>query len=137
MPNTITLDSLLAGDEPHASFHDASLLRVAVDYEQSAWVGTFAIVVGDPAGRTAGERDATRLAEVSVTGLSLWALEAGAVPPAGLWLTADGPLVNAPTESGLASAQSVASSPVAWFLYFSNTNSFGYLAGAQASFRWL
>jgi hypothetical protein len=54
----------------------------------------------------------------------------------GLWLSADGILAQAPTDVGKALAQGLSSGEIGWFLFFTNLNAFGYLAGGRAEFRW-
>lgn len=137
MPDSTSLDSLLGDDESFSSFHDASLLRVTVDYERGTWAGTFEVVVEGPGSAPSDERVRRRRCELELRGLKLWVVEPGLALGGGLWLTADGALSESPTEAGRAFAQRVSSVPFAWFLYFSDTNTFAYLAGQEASCRWL
>ena len=69
-------------------------------------------------------------------GLMLWALEPGLTSGKGLWLTSDGPLNEAPTEAGKRFAAQCHACHIAWFLFFSDLNAFGYVAGSRAAFAW-
>ena len=135
-----TLDHLLAAEEPHGTFHDASVRAVAVNYAQGSWVAECALCVGAPNAGTQTERERTRPGRLRVSGLLFWVCEPpGDLPanPGGpLWLTADGPLSKAPTDTGRKLAQSLPAEATAWYLYFSDLNCYAYVAGAKVEFEW-
>ena len=91
-----SLNDLLGEDEELASFHDASLLAVHVDYTQNRWVAEFDICVGDPESSDHDQRERRRRGQLTIEGLKVWILEAPSQVPSnhkeGLWLTDDGPL---------------------------------------------
>jgi len=95
--NEQSLDALLHG-ERHATFHDAALLSIDVDYRARRLVANFEISVGDPDAQDQVTRERRRRGELVIEGLKVWALE----PPGeltadtsgGLWLTSDGPLAD-------------------------------------------
>jgi hypothetical protein len=103
-------------------------------------VGDIQLCVGDPSASEPVDRKRRRRGHLVVEGLSVWALE----PPGenasglgdGLWLSADGPLAEAPTEAGRSLARGVKSGEAGWFLFFNNLNAFGYLAGGRFEFHW-
>ena len=140
MPTSGPLDSLLGDEERHATFHDAILTGVEIDYVGKRFVGVMQLSVGDPAASDEAARERRRRGELIVDGLTLWAID----PPHtgssglgdGLWLSADGMLAQAPTGIGKALAQGLTSDGVGWFFFFANLNAFGYLAGRRAEFRW-
>lgn len=144
MAKSASLDSLLGPDERHGTFHDAAISSVQADYAARRFTAQMRLCVGDPDAHDETARERRRGGELVVEGLTVWAIE----PPEpsqtadrqvrnDLWLTADGPLSEAPTAAGKALAQSLGSNEVGWFLFFANLNAFGYLAGRQATFRWL
>lgn len=55
----------------------------------------------------------------------------------GLWLTADGPLAESPTDTGKELARTIGSDGVSYYLFFSDLNAFAYIAGQSAAFTWL
>jgi hypothetical protein len=139
--NSESLDSLLGPDEPDATFHDAVFSAIHVDYGAARFVARVHLCAGSPNASDETGRERRREGELVVEGLTLWALE----PPQsidfdvrdGLWLSADGPLSESLTAPGKALAQSFASIGLGWFLYFSNMNAYGFVAGECATFRWL
>ena len=140
MPTSGPLDWLLRDEEQHATFHDAILTGVEIDYVGKRFVGVMQLSVGDPAASDEAARERRRRGELIVDGLTLWAIE----PPHaqssgledGLWLSADGILAHAPTSIGRALAQGLSTEEVGWFVFFANLNAFAYLAGNRAEFRW-
>jgi len=138
---TVRLDDLLGPTEPFASFHDAALSVLHIDYEARSLVAEFELCVGDPdaADRTARER--SRRGRLRLSGLILWAVEPPDLtgPPAVRrpWLTSDGPLDEAPTDAGKGLAGALASDIYCWYLYFSDLNAFAYCAAQDAQFEWL
>ena len=140
MPISGPLDSLLGDEERHATFHDAVITGVQIDYVRKRFVGVMQLSVGDPAASDVAARERRRRGELVVDELTLWAIEpphAGSLGLGdGLWLSADGILAQAPTDVGKALAQGLSSGGIGWFFFFTNLNAFGYLAGGRAEFRW-
>lgn len=140
MAKSESLDWFLGPDERHGTFHDAVISSVQVDYVERRFVAQVRLCVGDPDASDEKARERRRDGELIVEGLLVWALEppdgTGFRAGEGLWMTSDGPLSESPTAAGQALAQSLGSGEVGWFLFFSNQNSFGYLAGRHARFRW-
>lgn len=135
------LDDLLGATEPHGTFHDAAMVDLHVDYRARTWRARFELCVGDPDARTKPDRERRRQGCVELQGLFFWALDppAAGVPSRGSepWLTSDGLLSEAPTETAARLAKQVPRQAVAWYLYFADLNAFGYCAAERASFRWL
>jgi hypothetical protein len=135
-----SLDELLDGDQ-HATFHDAVVLSIHVDYTATLFLAELDICVGDPDAPDEPARERRRRGRLAIEGLKLWALEPPSPPTLegsrGLWLSADGPLVESPTDTGKALARAFGTQSVSWFLYFNNLNAFGYVAGDRATFAWL
>ena len=137
---TASLDSLLSGDEPHATFHDARVLSVAIDYTSRTLTARFALCVGDPDAVDERARERGRSGQLMVAGLHVWTIEppaeSGDVMTDGLWLAGDGPLAEASTETARALAQRFAHAPIAWFLYFNDLNAFAYIVAERAAWTW-
>lgn len=135
-----TLDGLLGKDEPYGTFHDAVVNAVHVDYATKRLLADLEICVGNPDAVDGAARELRRRGRLQVDGLKVWALDPpgsdGAINPEGLWLTADGPLAECPTETGKTLSR-LGDSGINWFLYFSDLNTFAYVVGERASFIWL
>lgn len=134
-----SLDDLLNDDEPHATFHDARMVCVRVDYEAQTFAADFELCVGDPSVRDES-RERRRRGSLVVDGLVFWSIEPpghGAHDTApGYWLTAEGRLDDCSTETGRALAERLSPGETGWYLYFSDLNASGYLAGRSAEFVW-
>jgi hypothetical protein len=132
-----SLDSLLGSEEPNASFHDASLLAIHVDYVSRTLTAELALFTDDPSLATDRSK---RVGRLHFQDLLHWSLEPSAArgalegPP---WLTSDGPLASAPTETGLQIAGSLPQDCFAIYLYFSDLNAFAYVASRTARFEWI
>jgi hypothetical protein len=136
------LDALLAGMNHHATFHDASLLALRVDYAARTLSARLDLCVGDPDAGSREEREVRRAGVLELTGLLYWVQEPPGDGPAGGGtrlprLTADGPLADAPTGTGKRLAGELPAGAWSCYMYFSDTNSFAYCAAGSASFRWL
>lgn len=134
------LEGLLGGEEPHATFHDACLLDIAVNYDARLLSAHIEVCVGDPESTIEWVRERRRLGQLSLSGLKLWSIdpplpESGQLGP--LWLTDEGRLSDAPTRTGRELGAAVSSHEAAGYLYFSNLNSFAYYRAESATFAWV
>ncbi len=134
------MDDLLDQDELYATFHDAKLHKIKIDYEAHELTAEFKLCVGNPDGKTEMERERHRTGMLKVCGLVFWALEPpenGAADNRGpLWLTSDGLISEAPTEAAKKLASMVTPDSYAWYLYFSDLNAFAYFAAKEVVFEW-
>ena len=133
------MDDLLGAEEPFATFHDAYLQKVAVDYSKKELTMGFDLSVGDPNGITEETRQRYRKGVLKALGLVLWALEAPQkvnLSSGPLWLTDDGLLEDAPTETAKKLSLTLRPELTAWYMYFSCMNCFGYLAAEKVVFEW-
>src|SRR5262245_41453666 len=122
MQVTASLDALLNGAEPHATFHDAELLSIAIDYAAGALVADSRLFVGDRSATAESTRERKRDGRLTLQGLAFWVLEPPNEASAGTpWLTADGPLSESPTTAGRDLARLVPPGGVGWYLYFSDS----------------
>ena len=98
-----SLDSLLDDAEPYATFHDAELLSVFVDYAAAELVAVWLICVGNPDAGDGASRERRRQGRLTLSGLTFWVVEPPQDVSAGLgnpWLAGDGPLDQADTAVG-------------------------------------
>jgi hypothetical protein len=132
------MDDLLDEEEPFGTFHDAGLLSVEVDYRTRELTALWSLFVGDPdAPKPARERQ--REGRLRLHGLLFWVVEPPSAPTSRdrtPWLTANGPLYEAPTAVGRGLAQSVPPGAVGWYLFFSDWNAFAYCGAESAAFEW-
>ena len=136
-----TLDSFLGTLEPHATCPDARLLRLTIDYESRRAHLLFDLCVGDPEASAASGRDRYRRGALSLVGLHFWVVEppgtslaeSNAATP---WLTADGPISVARSETAKKLAAATPASASGWYLFFSNWNAFAYFAADEMCFAW-
>jgi hypothetical protein len=140
MQGTAGLDELLDDEEPHATFHDAQLVSLTIDYRTSELLSTWRICVGDPHAPDSAVRERCRDGLLTLQGLVFWVVE----PPTELdlkgglpWLTADGPLQECTTATGQSLARLLPAGAVGWYLYFSDWNAFAYCAATAAGFKWV
>jgi hypothetical protein len=139
MNHRTSLDDFLGQEEPHATFHDAELASLAIDFERKELVTEWRLCVGDPDAATETERERRRRGRLRFTGLLFWVTE----PPTDLerepglpWLTDDGPLPEVPTDTGKRLAVVLPPGAMGWYLYFSDWNACAYCGAAHASFEW-
>ena len=136
----IRLDDLLGQVEPYATFHDATLNKIEIDYEAYELTAEFKLCVGNPDGKAKMERERCRRGVLKVSGLIFWAIE----PPGNkdtdkwgpLWLTSDGLIEEAPTETAKQLTSVSMPETYGWYLYFSDINAFAYLCAREAVFEW-
>ena len=89
------LDGLLGKREPHATFHDARLVALSLDYRNNEAVTTWELCVGDPDDSMRAARERRRTGRLLLSGVLFWVID----PPKALdtrpglpWLTECGPL---------------------------------------------
>jgi hypothetical protein len=140
MNRSQTLDAFLGHEEPCATFHDAELLSLLIDYERRELVSEWVLSVGDPDAPSAVERERTRRGRLRFSGLCFWVLDSPAALPdeSGLpWLTSSGPLADAQTDTAKRLAGLLPPATSGWFLFFSDWNAFAYCAARVGAFEWL
>lgn len=140
MKRTIRLDDRLGATEPFATFHDASLLILNINYEGRDLIAEFDICVGDPNDSDHIARERRGRGRLCLASLILWACEPPRVTKrceGTPWLTSDGMLEEAPAEEGKRLAITVGDDEIAWYLYFNDLNAFAYCVAQEARFEWL
>ena len=141
MKRNTRLDDLLdTKAEPFASFHDATLSNIHIDYILKTLSAEFTLSVGSPNDPEEANRERTRQGILTLSGLVLWVIE----PPdvrskqewGEPWLTHDSLMAEASTECGKMLAAVIGQDVYAWFLFFNDLNSFGYCICHEAAFEW-
>jgi hypothetical protein len=133
-----SLDALLGKEEPHGTFHDATVSEMTYDGPGGTATLTAAFCVGDPNASVETERERRRVGVLHLEGVRVWrhdsAEAANHVP--GVWLTSEGPLAEARGDIAAAIRREFAAEPYTWYFFFSDSNSFIYWVARRASFRW-
>ena len=138
MSRSQSLDTFLGPEEPCATFHDAELLSLRIDYERRELLSEWELCVGDPGAPSQAERERRRRGRLRFTGLCFWVVEPPQEPLDGTrpWLTSDGPLLDVRTESTKRLADLLPPGASGWYLFFSNWNAFAYCGAEVGIFEW-
>ena len=133
------LDELLGSTEPNASWHDAALLQLELDYVGQKAISLWDLYVGDPEANDSQQRERSRRGRLILNGLHFWVIEGphdlnacGKRP----WLVSDGPIHDSPTEEGKRLAALLPEDSVGWYLFFTRRNAFMYCGARSAQFEW-
>ncbi len=105
MKRLTRMDDLIAGlEEPFATFHDATLRGINLDYDNRRLAAEFDIFVAEAKESGKAEREGKRRGVLSLAGLILWATEPPSDPATEQWLprwlTYDCLMEEAPTVQG-------------------------------------
>jgi hypothetical protein len=140
MSRSQTLGAFLGHEEPCATFHDAELLSLVINYERRDLVLEWVLSVGNPDSPSPAERERKRRGRLCFTGLCFWVLD----PPGELldesglpWLTSDGALADAQTDTARRLAGLLPAGASGWYLFFSGSNAFAYCGAKAGAFEWL
>lgn len=134
------LDDLLADSEPFATFHDALVKRVTLDYVSREVVLECSLCVGDLDATDKREREARRRGALTFQGLLYFVIE----PPdttypyanaKGLWIADYGPLdkIRA-NEKQL--PENLPEGAFAHYFFVNDWNAFLFVAAQTARFEW-
>jgi len=134
------LDGLLGRQEPHATFRDARLVAVSLDYRHDEAVTTWELCVGDPDDSMRSARERRRAGRLILSGVAFWAID----PPQALdtrpglpWLTAGGPLSEAPTEAGRQLACLLPAGASGWYFFFGSWKAHMYCGARRLTYEWV
>lgn len=134
------LDDLLARDDFAATFHDASVHRLTLDYVAREAVLECSICVGNPDAEDEQEREARRNGTLIFQGLLYCAID----PPDprypysdrdGLWISDVGPLDLRP-DSAKRFPVNLPAEAFAHYFFVNDWNAFIYIAARSARFDW-
>jgi hypothetical protein len=134
------LDALLGKEEPHATFRDARLVAVSVDYRNNEAVTTWELCIGDPDDSMPAARERRRTARLSFSGVVFWVID----PPKALdtrpglpWLKACGPLSEAPTEIGRQLSHLLPRGALGWYFHLATGNAHMYGGARRLAYEWV
>ncbi len=117
-------------------FHDAYLLRFAVDYAKATLSLDLNLWVGSPDGRTLEERDAHKPGRVRISGLC-WCVIAP--PDTAVRPNAQGFRIDAGPVSDLETPPKLPALPsgvFSWWFFVQEWNTSLYVAGQSAALEW-
>jgi len=133
---TLDLDDLLGDRHEHATFHDAVLESIRVNYaEQSA-----SLLFKIPTGIARGDLQ-YKSAILSFGGLQFMVIEPPDKPyshvePAGAWITADGSFPDARVQSLFRVPESLPENAFVHYFFASDWNAFIFIGATEAMFTW-
>jgi hypothetical protein len=140
MESTDGLDRILDGQEPHATFRDACLVGLGLDYRNNEAVATWNLCVGDPDDSMRVARERRRTGRLVLSGLAFWVID----PPMALdtrpglpWLTEAVPLSEAPTETGRRLARLLPDGTTGWCFFFKGWNARMYCGARKLAYEWV
>ncbi len=131
------LDDLFRGE---ATFHDASIERITLDYVARKAVLDCSICIGNPDAADVVSREARRRGRLIFLGLLYCVID----PPdssypykdsEGLWLKDDGPVVTS-VVSGERLPQNLPDGAFSHTFFINDWNAFIYIAGESVRFEW-
>jgi hypothetical protein len=139
MESTDDLDAVLDRQEPHATFRDARLVAVSLDYHSNEAVTTWNLCVGDPDDSMRAARERRRTGRLVLSGVLFWVMD----PPQALdtrpglpGLTEVVPLSEAPTETGQQLARLLPVGTSGWCFLFEGWNAHVYCGARKLRFEW-
>ncbi|HEV2863663.1 MAG TPA: hypothetical protein VGX48_21800 [Pyrinomonadaceae bacterium] len=133
------IESLFGGEYPHASFHDSTIRKIAVDFLTREAKFDCVVFVGDPDDREAQPREASGI--LTFTGL----LYITAGPPSssypyeegGLEISYDGPVETTNFKAPIPTLPETLPEDAFTHCFFvNNWNSFMFIAATGAHFEW-
>lgn len=135
------LDDLLGSDPPHATFHDAGIERLALDYIASEAVLDCSIRIGDPDAEDEEAREMRRRGRLIFRGLHYCAIDPpdSSYPydnPGSLCLSDDGS-VGSDSVSGERLPANIPAGSFAHYFFINDWNAFIYIAAENARFEWM
>ena len=135
------LEELLDDKYPHATFHDAKIEDLKIDYINNIASLHIELYVGDPNAAYENEREIKRRGKLQFTGLVYCAID----PPdakypysdvKGLWLASDGPVDPSGTSANARLPQDIPADAFVHSFYINDWNSNIYISAKDASFEW-
>jgi hypothetical protein len=135
------LEDLLDRKFPHASFHDALLNRLTLDYLLRTATFDMELCVGNPESESAEEREAHAKGVLSFKNFIFCTIEApdpgyNFMDEGGLWITSDGPISKLKGDICSDLMDKVPKDAFAHYFFNSDWNSFIYISAYSAEFKW-
>ena len=135
---SLDLDALLGIRHEHATFHDAELKSLQINYSADSISFTFLI----PCGFSDNRKLKYHEGELTFRTILFYYFEPSAYRAekndmAALWITADGPLPDAKVKVSKELPSDLPPDAFAHYFYSDTTNSFIVIAAKAAAFEWL
>ena len=136
------LEELLDKKYPHASFHDALLNNVNLDYLSRIAEFYMELCVGNPQSKDINEREAHAKGILTFNDFLFCILEApdhtyDFMEKGGLWITSDGPISKLKGGEHAELIDQLPKDAFAHYFFNSDWNSFIYIAARSAKFKWI
>ncbi|WP_140637463.1 hypothetical protein [Methylibium rhizosphaerae] len=134
---SLALDSLLGERHKHATFHDAQLEELSIDFS----TGTAKLKFSIPCGFSPKDELLYQRGTLEFNGLLFYFVEPAAFSPKandrpGLWITSDGPLPDQEADLAIELPSDLPDKAFAHYFYSSTSNSFIVIAAMQEVFQW-
>jgi hypothetical protein len=134
---SLKLGSLLGEKYEHATFHDAEMESIHIDFSSDSIKFGFMIPCGFlPENELAYQRGTLEFHEVLFYYVEPSVYKSDANDKAALWITSDGPLPDSAIEVSSELPHDLPQDAFAHYFYSSTTNSFIVVAAMQAVFHW-
>lgn len=134
---SLALDSLLGEKHKHATFHDAQLEGLSIDFATETVRLKFSI----PCGFLPGNELAYQRGTLEFSGLLFYYVEPAAFSPEAndrpaLWITSDGSLPDQEVNLAVELPSNLPEAAFAHYFYSSTSNSFIVIAAMHGAFQW-
>jgi hypothetical protein len=140
MEHASGVDGFLGGEEAHATFRDARLVAVDVDYRGNEAVTTWEICIGDPDDSMRAVRERRRTGRLVFSGVVFWVMDSPGAPEArpGLpGLTRGGRLSDAATETAQRLARHLPAEASGWYFLLAGPETHLYCGARRVTWEWV
>jgi len=133
----LDLDGLLGDKYKYATFHDAEMESLNIDFSTNSIKFGFMIPCGFiPENELSYQRGTLEFHEVLFYYIEPSVYKPEANDKAALWITSDGPLPDSAVEASVELPDDLPQDAFAHYFYSSTTNSFIVIAARRAAFHW-
>ena len=135
---TLVLDSLFGPANEDATFHDAEVRQIAFNVSGLSLTLRLDVFMGQTETSVIYREGVLTFRRVHFLALDPQLSAFRSKAPIGLWLTADGPVSELPKDryAPPLPPQPLPAEAFFHYLYFSDTNSFLWVAASEAAFTW-
>ena len=134
---SLDLDGLLGDKYEYATFHDAEMESINIDFSTDSIKFGFMIPCGFiPENELSFQRGTLEFHEVLFYYIEPSVYKPEANDKVALWITSDGPLPDSAVEVSVELPDDLPQDAFAHYFYSSTTNSFVVVAARRAAFHW-
>ncbi len=135
---TLVLDSLFGPTNEDATFHDATVREIAFNVSALLLTLRLDVFMGQTEASVVYREGVLTFRRVHFLALEPQLSPFRSKAPPGLWLTADGPVSGLPKDryAPPSPPHQLPADAFFHYLYFSDTNSFLWVAASEAAFVW-